>query len=523
LHSENPFFVYSKEVKGGKINSNKIISLNDKENLSNVISSLLSIGSIKSKNLSEISLNENCIFWINSIFRDYPKINEEYMKFLLTDFTDSMRTRMREEEKYAIGIVTNDSIILCHSLFGEKTITPTWKVIERMLDKDNVIRFVCFKKEKNDIKVIFYEETKSISFIEWLGIPEKEAFSYFGGNNRFVVELHNTKLTFELSDEDFERQILQNKIFKIKENKVILSSPVSEFPLIQIWRGKKPYKNYQEFLQDFLGQRYDLSYYQEEYKKLMNSLIPLSRKLIDDEFDVKDISNEIVIKKINPNFSILFCNETIDLRISFIEKILSKLINGEQTRIFHAGMNLNSEPLRINKLEIYNILNANLSKYLIDYYNKVVDNISPSTNNIFLYTIFGLLYLENLDKPISHFFRAIQTHLLNEMKIDAKTILNEDPVIELKSRDFLSGDNNQLIERFKNDIIKKLEENSFKIYIIGYDEKIKQFEPFPSSRFDEDRINYIKNKLKGILNCELEVFKLPFDENNSILLLTVKK
>jgi hypothetical protein len=524
LSNENPFFVYSKEVKGEKINTNKITLHTDKKNLLKVISSLLSIGSVKSKNLDEISLKENCVLWIDSIFKDYPKINEEFMMFLIQDFTDSMFTRMREEEKYAIGIVTGDLIILCHSLFGEKTITPTWKVIERMLDKDNVIRYVCFKKEGNKIKVIFYEETKSVFFVQWLGIPEKEALSYFGGKNKFVAELHDTWLSLEFTDEDFEKQILQDKIFTIKENTIVLPSPVNEFHLIQIWRGKRPYKNYEDFLQDFLAQRYELAYYQEEYKKLINSLTPLTKKLIDDEDELRDVSGKTLVKKRNPNFNILFCNGTIDIRPAFLEKILTKLLNGEQIRIFHAGMNLISNPLRINKLEIYNPLITNLSKPMIEYHNEMFGRIPSAFANIFLHITLHLLYLENSDKPISYFLKRLRDKLLNKLTVDSKLPINENNVIELKSRDFLSDKNEELLEKMVNDITKKLEENPFKIYIIGYDEKIKQFEPFPSSRFNDNRINYIKTELKRRLKRELELFKLTVENSSScILILVVRK
>ena len=50
------------------------------------------------KELTDLTLNFNCIILINSIFSDYPSPKDEYMGFLIRDFTDAMNTKMKEEE-----------------------------------------------------------------------------------------------------------------------------------------------------------------------------------------------------------------------------------------------------------------------------------------------------------------------------------------------------------------------------------------------------------------------------------------
>ena len=90
---DGPFYVYSKEVKGDRINKNEIKRKVDKEKFLNVINSLLGIG--KTKYLTELELKENCIEWIESTLSNFPDINDKYMEFLIKDFTDSMYTRMR--------------------------------------------------------------------------------------------------------------------------------------------------------------------------------------------------------------------------------------------------------------------------------------------------------------------------------------------------------------------------------------------------------------------------------------------
>ncbi len=232
ISNNYPFYVYSKEVKGNTINKSVITRNIDKNKFLNVINSLLSIG--KTKYLEDLELKENCKEWVTTTISNFPDINDKYIEFLIKDFTDSMYTRMREEEKYVVTIVMKDSLILSHSLFGEETITPNLQVIERMLDKDNVIRYVHFQIEKDKIKVTFYEETKSVFFVEWLGLPEKEAFSYLGGINRIFTEIYGSDLVFEFTDEDFEKKIIENKTFKIEGNQIILPEPIQRLTISQV-------------------------------------------------------------------------------------------------------------------------------------------------------------------------------------------------------------------------------------------------------------------------------------------------
>ncbi|MFH1625384.1 MAG: hypothetical protein ABID54_09565, partial [Pseudomonadota bacterium] len=116
--------------------------------------------------------------------KGYPdNVKREEEEYLLLDFTEPMKTRMREESKWAIGLLMPGKLVLCHSLFGEETITPEWKIIPRMLDMDNVSRYVCFMDDSGIITVRFWERDATSSFIEWLGLPHKQAF-LFGGRYR---------------------------------------------------------------------------------------------------------------------------------------------------------------------------------------------------------------------------------------------------------------------------------------------------------------------------------------------------
>ena len=159
-------YVYSKQIKEKLIENDIRKRTSEKESLISVIDSLLEIGSDE-KPIDQIDLNENCVKWVNDVlsgFSNKDTLKEDSLKYLLNDFSDKMMTRMRETDKYALAIVSEKFLLLCHTTMGERTITPVWEVVDRMLDKDNVERFVIFKKTDDLTNVIYYEHSPSRSW-----------------------------------------------------------------------------------------------------------------------------------------------------------------------------------------------------------------------------------------------------------------------------------------------------------------------------------------------------------------------
>lgn len=521
LATDGIIFVYSKKVNDNVIKSDKKTGKVDIDKISKVVNTLLSFG--KSKFLDELELNQNCTDWITSILLEYPAINERDVKELLNDFTDSMNTRMREEEKYAICIIASQFIILCHSRFGEETITPKWEVIERMLDKDNVLRYVFFERTEGRIGVIFFEDIPSVFFADWLGIPAKEAFGYLGGKNKFWGEVDGANIVFEFTDDDFEKKFFdenEEKKFKIQENQLILPNPVQYIPLVQIRVGRQPYDNVGDFIQDFLAKRYELSFYQEAYNKLNSSLNAelWTKKVIDDKFEVRDSNRNVLVKKTNTKCFIIFANSQIEIRPSFLSEIKSKLLNNEPIRIFHAGGRVPEVPLKIKNLEIFDLLDKKCSNILLDYFSNL--QIKDDLENIFLYTLFRLLSLENSSKPISFFLRNLANCIISNIDFSNKFANVEDDVLELKSRDFVSGDNKQIVDNLTRDIKTKIQRSRFKVYVLGASEDTKDFEPLPISKFSDDRLRGIECSLKSEIGIQdLYLLKIPANNGKDCLLI----
>ena len=193
---------FSKQVKGDRILHQEIADSGDMIKIQQVIEKLEALPKALKSKLDELGLSTNSKTWATSLIKGYPdNVKREEEEYLLIDFTESMRTRMREESKYAIGLLMPNKLILCHSLFGEETITPEWKIIPRMLDMDNVSRYVCFMDDSGIITVRFWERDATSSFIEWLGLPHKQAF-LFGGRYRIQSEVEGVTVELQLTEEE---------------------------------------------------------------------------------------------------------------------------------------------------------------------------------------------------------------------------------------------------------------------------------------------------------------------------------
>lgn len=524
-------FVYTKQIKAKDIKSDVITRTIDKERFESVINSLREIG--KERPIDQFELKENCVQWINDALSDFSMSNatkDANLKFLLNDFSSSMMTRMREEDKYGLAIVSEKFLLLCHTTMGEKTITPVLDVVDRMLDRDNVERYVIFYKRDKFTYVIFYEHSPSDFFTRWLGISQKEAFTYLGGKNRIYSALDGIHYVIEMTDDEIENQLLKdNGVFNRDNNQLILKTPIEIIDIRQIRVGKKQYNNMPDFLQDYLARRYELDYYQEAYRKIAESLDPLMHTYVDDSDAVITVSNkvdEIKIKKRNTNFQILFAGTTktsmeIQFRESFFAKIFSDYKNGGNIRIFHAGMKIFQQDVgsyKIGSMEIFNEIQSNAIIEELLKLSKDAEIRDAMLFNSLQYSIFQLLHQINADTPISLLFLKFSQVFEKSIKKPKTLIQNEGDVIEYKSRDFLVGKDNEIVNRVTDDILKKVREEPFKVYLFGVDEKTNSLEPITSRKFCSDRIGGLEKKIMKKCNCiKISLVKIPLNQGDECL------
>src|SRR5208283_2414326 len=149
---------FSKGIKTTQVEHQVISDFGIIGKITEIIGKLESLPGTEQLNYSELKLKPNIKDWIDSLIADHStELDERPMRYLLSDFTSSMNTRSREDKKNVVGILFGKRIIICHSLCGSETITPAWDIITRMLDTDNVIRFVSFDAGEKFTTVHFWE------------------------------------------------------------------------------------------------------------------------------------------------------------------------------------------------------------------------------------------------------------------------------------------------------------------------------------------------------------------------------
>lgn len=452
------------------------------------------------KDIDTLDLTPNRELWIRSLLDSYPNIDVTYAQFLLNDFTFSMTSRMREEEKYGILIISQGMIILCHSKFGEVTITPDFDVLPRMLDSDNIIRFVAFIKQKNGrIYVKYHEDYKTKFLMEWLGVSKKELFSYMGGRYRFESEFNGVKLTVEFTEEDVYKLISGDfKGMYLKEGRLMFESPLEGIPINIVRIGKKPYSDFDEFRQDFLIEYFTVDRLVQKYKELLNSHYTTSGlyHALDDLEQVIILSPQLgktekeIPKRVENLIPIFATEGKIEVKESFLRNIGMKILNGEPVRVFHVGDEFSSKPTIIRSFEIYNSLEISEALAEIISATNTSETGRSYIDRLLFYAALKLLISENLDKKISFFLDRLSQKILTYIKIPETTqiLRKEDVIVEYKSHEELDGKDVDIINRISRDLKSKLQNSSVVVFYFGFDEKSRSFDPISMGRINDNRL-----------------------------------
>jgi|GEM_PF-1305772 len=495
-----PILVFYRRVKSEitEVEQREVSSEDKRRAVIDVINKVLRSAHII-KDFDDLDLNLNRRMWITELLSLYPDVDIKDAQFLLNDFTYEMKSRMREEEKYGILLLAPGLLILCHSKFGEITITPDFKILPRMLDTDNVIRFVAFiRNENGKIQVKYHEEYKTKFLVEWLGISKREAYSYLGGRYRLEGDVNGIKISLELLPDEFYK-LLKGHIdgINLQDGRIVFEHPIEGLPITLARAGKKPYKDLEEFVQDFMLEYFTVDKIKEKYKQVLGSVYVSmgSFKVFDDKEEVLVMSSGRLVEKIPKAFDVMIpifgTKGKIEIRESFLRNMATKLVNGEKIRVFHPGDDFSPEPIAVDSLEIYNKLHTS------DALKKVLEAVNQSEtgksyiDRLLMYSALKLLITENMDKKISFFLEKLSSKILSIIQVPKSKIMllrKEDVLVEYKSREYLEGKNEEIINKISEDLVSKFKSRVIVIYYFGFDEKTRVFDGINLSRINDDRL-----------------------------------
>ena len=360
-------------------------------------------------------------------------------------------------------------------------------------------------QQNEKIQVKYHEEYKTKFLVEWLGISKREAYSYLGGKYRLEGDVNGIKISLELLPDEFYK-LLKGHIdgIKLQDGRIIFERPIEGLPITLARVGKKPYKDLEECIQDFMLEYFNIDRIKEKYKQVLGSMyVSMSSfRILDDKEEVLVMSSGRLVEKISKAFDTMipiFGTEgKIEIKESFLRNIATKLVNGERIRVFHPGDEFSPEPIIVNSLEIYNILHTS------DAVKKVLEAVNQSEtgksyiDKLLMYSALKLLITENMNRKISFFLEKLSSKILSIIQVPKVVLLRkEDVLVEYKPREYLEGKDKEIIKRISEDLLSKFKSRIIVIYYFGFDEKTRVFDGINLSRINDDRLGKWE---KGVKN-----------------------
>lgn len=510
----DPVYLRYKEVQGNELTEQTLTSETKVRNVLEVVKGL-DRQTKPSSVESDLELDANPDMWVSHLLENYPDPPEIFDSSLINNFCDSLYTSARQPGKYAVLLVVANSVIICHTDSKEKTITTGADVLERLLDTDNVDKYVRFKRERDGITAHHFERDQNTkSFSEWLGLqPEEIAFEEAGDVKIYTRQKGATSIFQYPRDEFVEKFLLEETHTLVSD--VLRFPDGDEFTVDQVKLGRRSYGTIDEFLQAFYNIYYDLQTYRTKYGNLTESLGPWNGDIIDYRSKVtKGLDGEIVLKKEHDELNIVFADKLIDLSAGWRLELLSKFIDGDETRLHHVGSDFTEEPQAVGPFLVFNEAEGDFER-LNELYDIISNfNTGDTMANIVSYVIFDTA-AEWFDGPESHFFDQLSKKCVENLDAEGVVIPEEGPIIEYKSRDWFSGiDNDELADKITKEI------QSDTTLLIGGIEDEQAIRPLARNRFDPDRDGDIRETLlnKNGNHSTINFCTLPVREDECLSL-----
>jgi hypothetical protein len=450
--------------------------------------------------------------WITSLIDGFPTVEEKTVRFLLSDFCESLKSRMREENRFAVLLLSQDLVFLAHSR-GEMALLETENALvtlQRLLDADNVDRFAQFRRLKDgSVELNYFETIQSESFRDFLGIPESDLY-YELGEIRIHTQVDGEHCTFQFRKEDFLKKFREGRPgYQLQGNR--LSLPSGEYVFDKVFYGRRTFPNAEQFLELLDAESYDLTYYSDAYTELVESLDPLMVRVLDRRdavVRVEGLKEHVIYAKTNRNFEIVFANRDIHMDPSYSAELATALVQGRQLRIFHAGHPYSAKPFLLGSLEVRNRLE------LVPELSGFADSIGKMARDLghghiasdLLWYSAVTLASDGASGPIKHTLGYIGQALLSSLqsRVPNGTISDdEDDILEYKARDWYEPSSDKMVGKLRSELETKMKDKSLMVMLIGYDEESQRFDLVPANRCKSDAMSRmeegVNTSLPGVL------------------------
>jgi len=472
--------------------------------------------------------------WITDVLANSGSLDSESeseigreLEYLAENFSDSMLSRARERGKYVVLIVSEGSLIVCHSFTGKKALTTDMDVIEELLSESNIDKFAEFQyNDDRDIIVHHFDRNDTQSFTNWLGIPEDEIAFDVKGDVRIYTKIDEIDVVFEFDQDAITSKLLASDDYDLVDGMLKTpNEPARRVDRVQ-W-GYDTFSNVEEFKQELFKVNHNLIRAFDLYDNEISDSL-------DSFFDVQDRPNRIVketgdstqeIKKPKVDFEIVYVNKQVDMDVSWRNELAQKLFaNHDPVPICHAGGEFSEDAFNIGNFRIYNEIGLSEIQqgYIDDLLSTAKDLGTANLRPLFTHIAFELLFQTN-PKPVRYLFKEFsdkfRTQFLESNGDGTRVIQTEGEDIDLEYKSPPWFDRQSSTDELAQGIHREFQNS--RLLILGINEDAKDIDVIESGVKSEELIE-VEDCLEDEFRVEeAHIWSLPIGEGHGIIALNV--
>jgi len=466
---------------------------------------------------------------------------ETNVKLFLANFCDSLQSKQRTKDKYAMLVCYETDFLLAH-VKAERGMSiqeesGDVELVRRFLDVDNILSAAYFEDLEDDIKFSHFTDTDSGSFRNFLGVSEKR-FNYRRKNIQIICHYEGKsgiECKFEFSNDQMEERWLQQGSLEFFNGKFKLSNGHSH-NIKEIRWGRDSYETPQSFMSEFKEYSYELDGQARRYndlKRLPGNDVPSA---YSDDVTLTDYKSEVIIEgedgepevqpkgEVPDHIHVMYANNSIALSADFAGDIFRDLINTADFSLYHPSESFASEEFKLNGLSLLNIDKAEIATErasLLATTHNHLDNATGQTVRRCL----GFVFLHVLAESdcVSVGFKNGIKELINlnhgaTRQHDVVTTKEQegDGLIEYKDKDDLSKEDTaaSIVENIE----KEGRNYDEKLFLWGVDEDTRRIDGLRKQKWGDDRVSGVQRHVlerladRDVEYTDFELLNLPIGD-----------
>lgn len=445
---------------------------------------------------------------------------EDSVKFLLSQFCDSLRKRQRQANKYAMLIHIGQQFLLAHVRaergMSIKEEEGEIELIRRFLDVDNILSAALFERTDDGVvKFSHFTDTGSDSFRAFLGVTKRK-FHYQKKNVQIITYYKGKtglECKFEFTNEEFEDKWLNGSELTLQGEQFAFNDERPHLIKEIRWGGEQ-YKSPRSFKSDFKEYSFSLDGERRRYQDLLNLESPDGSSISIFDTDVEkaedkqdrveiyyeDEDTRVLDKRGLPDhLYVIYANGKIDLNSSFANHIFADIISGTEISLFHPSQSVAANEFTVNTLTFHNIdedqITPELRRFAETTHEHIVNLSGETASRCLTYL---LLYV--LSRELGKQFQDGISQLIN---INHGSARNRDVVsskeneygglIEYKNKKDLEKDDaaSEIVSNIKT----KLRDSNEKVFLWGIPEQTRELDGLNTQSWNDDRVTSIEERV----------------------------